>query len=68
MRAAAILYDVRVFRVLIDYNIDAACVGINLGACRPIDNYSLKEQTAPNQNRSFLWSLGVIQLGKRPNS
>ena len=40
----------------------------NLGACRPIHNYSLKEQTEPNQNRSFPRSLGAIQLCKRPNS
>ena len=32
--------------------------------CRPIDKYSLKEQFQPNQNRSFLWSLGAIQLAK----
>ena len=38
----------------------------DLGACRPTDNYSSKEQTEPNQNRSFLWSLGAIQLCKRP--
>ena len=39
----------------------------DLGACRPLDNYSLKEQTEQNQNRSFLWSLGAIQLRERPD-
>ena len=37
----------------------------DLGACRPIDNYSSKEKAEPNQNGSFLWSLGAIQLCKR---
>ena len=38
-----------------------------LGGCRPVGNYSLQEQTEPNQIRSLLWSLGTIQLCKRLN-
>ena len=36
----------------------------DLGACRPIGNRSFKEQTGPNQIRSFLWSLEQFGFAK----